>query len=251
MRSDMKKVLTERPRAGGRIKSPKGDKRQWQKCSAEDYPKREKIRVKWTSSFRGKVFTDVLGPLYRFLLAQVGRKWDTVYGEIARNLPKTSMQNIHVYTHLWEFVIKDVKIVEGVACYNGGRLDGEPITSFGRYSRLYVHPKSGLLRKAKKSKRPRLFGYYHDRAPEPVMPGIKVYPGVQYHKVDGVWYEVEVRKCTFEPTALKPCVFPVKDEVLGRSYDSMEQLALVYGGRYLAVSKRPLNKREIKFAGLK
>lgn len=251
MRSDMKKVLTERPRAGGRCKSPKGDRRQWQRCSPEDYPKGEKIRVKWISSYRGKVFTDVLGPLYRFLHRQVGRKWDTVYGEIARNLPKTSLQNLHVYTHLWQFVIKDVRVVDGVPCFQGGYRDGQPILSFGRRAQLYVHPGTGLLCKAKQGDR----RYRYGVPAEPLVPGIKVYPGVQYHKVHGVWYEVQVQKYRDELSTGQPVPaylgYHIKDDVLGRTYDSLEQLMMVYGGRYLAVGKRPLRKREIKFAGLK
>ncbi|MBM4073493.1 MAG: hypothetical protein FJ271_31910 [Planctomycetes bacterium] len=251
MRSDMKKVLTERPRAGGGVKSPKGEKRQWQRCAAEDYPKSEKIQAKWTRSRSEKVFTDVLGPLYRFLLKQVGRKWDTVYGEIAQNLPKTSMQNIHVYTHLWQFVLKEVKIVDGEACYSTRRWEGQPIRSHGRYAQLYVNPKTGLLCKAKKGKRP--IDYRFHRPVEPLTAGIKVYPGVQYHKVHGIWHEVEVRKISGEPVMapLYPGYNVIKDDVLDRSYSNLEQLKLVYGGRYLAVSKRPLNKREIRFACLK
>ena len=50
----------------------------------------------------------MLGPLFRFLQKQVGRPWDAVYSEIARNLPKTSLQNRHIYTHVWEFVETNV-----------------------------------------------------------------------------------------------------------------------------------------------
>jgi hypothetical protein len=42
----------------------------------------------------------------------------------------------------------------------------------------------------------------------------------------------------------------IKDDVLGHSYRGLEELARVYGGNYLAVSKRLLKKREIRFAGL-
>ena len=36
--------------------------------------------------------------------------------------------------------------------------------------------------------------------------------------------------------------------MLGRSYQGAAQRASVYGGNYLAVSKRPLNRNEIQFA---
>lgn len=136
-------------------------------------------------SIGGKHFTDVLGPLYRFLLKQVGRPWDAVYSEFARNLPKTSLQNRHIYTHLWQFVEKHVVIIDGVACYSAGRAHGVPIRSAGRYAQLYVNPVTGLLCKAKKGRS--RYGYRWP-PPEPFQRGIKVYPGVQYHKVKGVWY---------------------------------------------------------------
>lgn len=249
MRSDMKKVVTERPRSGGRIKSPKGDRRQWQRYEMEDCPKREKIRAKW-KSWR-KDFTDLLGPLHRFLLGQVGRPWDIVYSEIARNLPKTSLQNLHVYTHLWQFVLKEVRMINGVACHNRGYWAGVPIASWGRYPQLYIHPLNGLLCKAKPGNaQPR---YHRPPKIETTLPGIKVYPGVQYHKVRGVWYEVAVEKrhVAGEMENRYPYRHGIKDEVLGRYYESEAKWIEIYGGRYLAVSKRPLKGREIRFAGLK
>lgn len=248
MRSDMKKVVTERPRGGGGVKSPKGEKRSWQRHGIDELPKREQIRAKWVRTNGGKHFTDVLGPLYHFLLKHVGRPWNAVYSEIARNLPKTSMQNRHIYTHLWQFVEKNVVIIDGTACYNDGRAHGVPIRSAGRYAQLYINPVTGLLCKAKKGRT--RYGYPWP-PPEPVQPGIKVYPGVQYHKVKGVWYEVAVRKYPtarepFDPTKLGA----IKDDVLGRSYRNQDEQAAVYGGNYLAVSKRMLKKREIRFAGL-
>src|SRR5258708_1687591 len=123
MRSDMKKVVTERPRGGGRFKTPKGQKRQRQRFKEDEQPRSERIRPRW----RGKHFTDLLGPLYHYLLKQVGRKWDTIYSEIARNLPKTSVQNCHIYTHIWQFIEKDVQIINGEVCYIGNSFDGIPI----------------------------------------------------------------------------------------------------------------------------
>jgi hypothetical protein len=244
----MKKVITERPRGGGGIKTPKGERRAKQRLALDELPRREQIRAKWERGHGNKHFTDVLGPLYRFLLKQVGRPWDAVYSEIARHLPKTSVQNRHIYTHLWQFVEKNVIIVDGAACFNDGRSHGVPIKSAGRYAQLYVNPVTGLLCKAKKGRG--RYGYPWFR-PEPIQPGIKVYPGVQYHKVKGVWYEVRVRKYPTSRDPLAPATpDTIKDDVLGHSYRGLEELARVYGGNYLAVSKRLLKKREIRFAGL-
>jgi hypothetical protein len=249
MRSDMKKVVTERPRSGGGVKTPKGEKRIWQHYTEDELPKRERIRAKWERSYGAKNFTDVLGPLYRYLLHQVGRPWDVVYSEIAANLPKTSLQNRHVYTHLWEFVEKNVILIDGVACHQGDHSHGLPIRSSGRYAQLFINPATGLLCKAKKGKR---LAHYRWPEREVYQPGIKAYPGVQYHKLKGDWYEVKVRKFEPTPNPFGHLAYPtsIKDEVLDRTYHDVNQLARVYGGKYIAVSKRQLKKREIKFACL-
>jgi hypothetical protein len=249
MRSDMKKVVTERPRGGGRFKTPKGENRQRQSYPQDEQPHLEKIRAKWIRGGGAKHFTDVLGPLYRYLVKQVGRKWDAVYSEIARNLPKISVQNRHVYTHIWQFIERDIQIINGEVCYKGNCVDGIPIRSSGRYTRLFVHPQTGLLCKAKKGKTP---WEYRQGTLDACEPGIKVYPGCQYHKLRGIWYEVEVRR--FPPLRDVHGLrinSGVNDEVLGRFYGDWEQLRRVYGGDYIAVSKRRLKKREIRFANLK
>lgn len=182
MRPDMKRVVTERPRAGGGLKEPKGSKRDFQRQELDELPKREKIRQKWKSGYsNAKEFTDVLGPLYRFLLKQVGRPWDKVYSEIAKELPKDTMQNIHIYTHIWQFVERDVQIINGKACHKGSIVDGYPIVSDGKYEQLYIDPNTKILRKAKKGKRPFRYVSAYVKA----SPGVVAYPGFQYHKVKG------------------------------------------------------------------
>src|SRR5262249_26333820 len=160
--------------------------------------------------------------------------------EVARNLPKTSVQNRHVYTHLWQFVEKDVVLVDGVACYSAGRSQGTPIQSYGRYAQLYVNPVTGLLCKAKKGKRRR----WYER--ELYRPGVRAYPGVQYHDINGVWYEVKVRKFVPPPTPFGklPYSTSIRDEVLDRTYQDANELIRVYGGLLIAVSKRRMNKRQ-------
>jgi hypothetical protein len=242
MRADMKKVVTERPRGGGGVKTPKGEKRDRSRCDTEELPKREKIRAKWTHSNGGKYFTDVLGPLCRYLLKQVGRPWNKVYSEIAANLPKTNVQNRHVYTHVWQFVEKDVLVIDGVPCYRAGRVHGQPLYAGGRTEQLYVHPINGLLCRVKKRRPLRR---------EPVMqPPVKAYPGVQYHRLNGVWYEVKVRPHPRAVPTERVSNNSIRDEVLERTYYNVDELKRVYGGYYIATSKRRLTKREIRRACL-
>jgi hypothetical protein len=252
MRDDMKKCVTERPRAGGGIKEPKGTRREFQRHGLEDSPKREKIRQKWKRGYESnaKQFTDVLGPLYRFLLKQVGRPWDKVYSEIARELPKDTMQNIHIYTHIWQFVERDVQIINGKPCHKGSSFDGFPIVSDGKYEQLYIDPNTKLLRKAKKGKHP--FRYYNigKRKAEP---GIVVYPGFQYHKIQGIWYGVNVRQYPLSRDVFGNVMDfgSINDKVLDCHHNSLEDLKKVYHGCWIAESKYRLTKKEIKAACLK
>jgi hypothetical protein len=70
--------------------------------------------------------------------------------------------------------------------------------------------------------------------------------------VDGIWYEVKMKEY-YGTTANGVMSFlsvSTEDKVLGRHYHSLEQMRKVYGGNYIAVSKRPLKKKEIRFANL-
>lgn len=241
MRPDMKKVVTERPRSGGRYKYPKGSKR-YDKID-ENSPKSEKIRQKWKAFGGQKEFTDVIGPLYHCLLKQVGRPWNKVYSEISELLPKGTVQNNHIHDHIWGFVERSVIMIDGIPCHGDGRFYGMAINRYSsRFVQMYVHPQTGLLCKCKpvKKKTPVSLEKYE--------PGIKLYPGYQLHKVNGIWCEVKV-KDWYPPKndSMWSPLWGVNDEVLGRHYTNMAEMERVYGGMYIAVSKRQLTKKEIRF----
>lgn len=238
MRTDMDKVTTERPRSGGGIKQPKGEKKNLK--NLEDSPSREKIRAKWKRTMCEKQFTDVIGPLYRFLLKNVGRPWNKVYSEVSANLPKTSVQSIHIHSHIWGFVEKNVIMINGEPCYADSRLYGSPLTTYGRFAQLYINPATGLLCKVKK-KHVRQTG-----RKENYNPGVKGYKGVQFHNIGGIWYEVKVIRYV-DSSLLGGSI---NDKILNRYYHDIKELEKVYGGQYIAESKRQLSKREIKLWGL-
>src|SRR5687767_11010060 len=115
MRPDMGKVVIERPRAGGGIQYPKGEKRRLQREGGlENSPKSEHIGRKWKSTTYSKHFTDVLGPLYRYLLKQVGRPWDKIWSEICEHMPKTNIAIGHVRDHVMDFVELHAMFINGV-----------------------------------------------------------------------------------------------------------------------------------------
>jgi hypothetical protein len=105
MRSDMGRVVIERPRSGSSNKSPKirhfpgrivdGDYDGITRLPSSRY------RIYgYAPKIPEKSFTDVLGPLRRYLQNNVGRPWNKVYGE-ARQVLKTGGWGVqHVFeTH--------------------------------------------------------------------------------------------------------------------------------------------------------
>jgi hypothetical protein len=226
MRSDMDKVITERPRVGGRIKSPKGEnkKKNWEKNN-EAESKSESIRKKWKASHEEKQFSEKLGPLYRYLLSKVGCPWDEVYSEICKGLSQDSVVQSHVRDHVFDFVTVD--------CYeeNGYIYDAKhpssPMDGYGKYHSLYVL--NGILCKLPHRKR-------KSWRKEPP----KFHVGTQVLKYRDIWYEVEL--VAFEDPNSK---VSLKDMFLGQVSDRWK-LHKFYGAYLRCTRKRQLNSKEIE-----
>lgn len=149
MRSDMAKVLCEEPRRGMRVKDRKGWKRKERRVADEDKPVKEQgnLRAKWVRDYWDhKEFGDHVQPLRRYVLSCVGRKWDDVYSEIRKQIPKGTVVNDHVYTHLFQYVALNVRMIDGKPH------ESEDKSRFGLmpvYQDTYVDPNTGLLCKNK------------------------------------------------------------------------------------------------------
>src|SRR5262245_11066334 len=98
MREDMSHVIVERPRLGG------GRARKGRAVALDDLPRHEGMRRPHKRSGDWKTLNENLSPLRRYLEHQVGRPWDKVYSEIARNLRTDSTVQQHVRDHLHDFV---------------------------------------------------------------------------------------------------------------------------------------------------
>lgn len=234
MRSDMAKVIVERPRHGARFRHRKGYYRQWQKLAPEDWPKRESI---YALKGRSKSFNEHLSPLKRFLEKQVGRPWDHVFAEICQHLRVDSVIQGHVRDHIDDFVETQVIEIDGVLCHGQGWSRGRPLQSrFG--AKLYVCPRTGLLRKVKKRK--------IVRKKQPRDEVVTDGDDRQYRLINGIWYEVTLRPITVEAATSRDHVLRMPVNSISRG-----QLLKTYGAAVYAARRRQLNKKEIRRLGLR
>jgi hypothetical protein len=142
MRKDMKKVLCEEPRHGWRTKDRKGRKRAERKIIDEEKPVKEQgnLQRKWLYDWHDhKNFGEHIQPLRRYILSCLGRSWDDVYSEICKIVPKGSVVNNHLYTHLYQFIAVNTYFDEnGRVC--DMNMEGYPI-----YQEVFVHPNTGII----------------------------------------------------------------------------------------------------------
>ena len=106
MRPDMHKVVVERPRWNP------GRGKQGRRANLPDelLPKFEGIKRPHASR---KGLTDLLGPLRRWLHAQLGRPWNDVYSEACAVIKPDSVIRAHIKTHLLEFVERHTSCMKG------------------------------------------------------------------------------------------------------------------------------------------
>jgi len=141
MRPDMHKVVIERPRHGRSW----AESRPRPKPPFEDSPRFESIKARYT---RRKWFSDLLGPLKRWLQSQVGRPWNEAYSEACKVIKPDSPIRAHVKTHLLAFVERNTFMHEGKVCVLDTGYLGKPVpvSANCRYRSLFfVHPDTGLL----------------------------------------------------------------------------------------------------------
>ena len=103
----MKKVVVERPRGQSYVPNRKFGAR-LRYVPGHDYEEQPK-RVGISASYRdygysAKWFTDVLGPLKRFLEKNVGRTWNNVYSEMCASLDKRKATGKHIFDHAMDMV---------------------------------------------------------------------------------------------------------------------------------------------------
>jgi hypothetical protein len=242
MRADMAKVLVERPRPGSRDGSRprKGYRKLLRKAldSGDPPPAREGIKAR---SGGTRFFNEHLGPLRRFLDSNVGRPWDKVYSEICARVDRGNVVQKHILTHLFEYVVTNVVLIDGEPCRGDGEYGGygRPLRDGYSRNRWYVCPNSGLLRRVRRAA-PR------QRRAGPTLPAyVTVNDRVQCRWCGDGWELVELAPLPVGPSRDRSTA---RDVVLDRAVCGMtDYLArTTYGKLVYAVSRQRLARKELK-----
>jgi len=193
MREDMSKVVIERPRLGHGLPSRKTRlriRRYDPDKEYDDLPSRVSgSRSKYIRSREIKYFSDLIGPLRRFLRKNVGRPWNLVYSEMKEILDDRTVTGRHVFEHVeWE-VETHALIGDDGELYKleyGRRY--QPIYEF------YVDPRTGLLcwsDNESSERRLRKLRKLERDAPE--VNRVLLSINTCYAKLNGIWYFIEFK----------------------------------------------------------
>ncbi|GMV79861.1 MAG: hypothetical protein AMXMBFR7_10450 [Planctomycetota bacterium] len=251
MRTDMAKIIVERPRynPGGSFPRAKDHAQRRQSAAAADeLPRQLGMRRPWAEYRRRKSLNENLMPLRRFLHSRVGRPWNKVHAEIAEHLRLDSAVQLHIFQHLRDFVAVHTQVDRQ------GRIQvlewGLLRTLKDFRGELYVDPRTGVLRrnplyntKARRRKRLKLAEGLQERRTDPRD------PLVQYHRRAHVWYRIDLRILAQHEWSHK-----VSDVFVGTIdfYSNWERLQLLYGRSHVyGYAKCQLNRRELDRLGLR
>ena len=237
MREDMSKVVIERPRRGHSLLSSKTGLRIHRYDPEKEYddlPKRVSgSRSKHIRAREIKYFSDLLGPLRRFLRKNVGRPWDQVYSEMKKQLDDRKVTGRHIFEHVDDEVETRPLIGDNGELYRM-RYGNETVPIYG----LYVDPRTGLLcwsdrkpwwRDRRKSKAAREEGGY-----------ARLNASTCYVKIKGIWYFIEYK--IYEQSV---------DYDLAKQAVLLRTIPKISNSPILILRKKQLSQKELKTAKLK
>jgi hypothetical protein len=255
MRSDMNKVLVEEPRCGRAGARALAGSRRLQRHAldpdGEGGPQRVGMR---RDAIDRKHFGEHLSPLYRYLDKQVHRPWAKVYGELCTQLDRRNVVQEHLFQHIDDHVAIRTFLREGEVWVQGLRWVGGMLPLARSNQALFVHPVTGILlpnrARVLAARRRRL-----ERAAQRVegsadrragLPGMA--ENVQWHRIDGRWYEVALAPCTFGDKDAAAFDVVLRRTVIAKDRDLLYR---TYGraGCY-GQAKRQLGHKELRRGGL-
>lgn len=250
MRNDMSKVIVERPRLGG------GKSRKGREIDPDLQVSHEGMRKPYVRNYTEKSLNENLAPLRRFLFSQVGKRWDDVYSDVAKNLRTDNTVQQHVRDHLEDFVAVRTSLKDGKIMVS---------SKYGWYDYigdtrklLYVDPDDGIL-KINKFEPARRRYTYGDRVRDERIAreaSEKVFPdGTHIKLVDGIWYQVEyadipknkiITVKTLDGTETKQSITIYVFDAILKTRVSYQDSPYSQRRTTYCVSKRQLSKTELK-----
>lgn len=139
---------------GGRVRSNKWDRRhssRSERAKTREYlanlkkdPEFEEDSVKPKRQHVYKEFDDKLGPIYRWLRAQIGRKWDEVKSEIFQTFDTRNLAGQHI---IYDHMLKSVEEVEDQTRYRYLNRPEDHNTSY--YKNDFYVDEEGILQEKK------------------------------------------------------------------------------------------------------
>jgi hypothetical protein len=242
MRSDMYKVIVERPRSGSW--RPNGSVGQCRREARGRDPEvlealASTLGMKPRQRYSRRYLNENLSPLRRFLMGNVGRRWEDVYSDLRAHLSPRNAVQMHVCQHLEDYVALHVRI-DGRKVYRmTTRWSGDrPLRDDGRT--FYVDPVTRRLC------RPTWRGEVVQPTKPDVPASQKLFGGRLAVAIHGAWFVVDT-----EP--LRATDVPGWDVVFRAvaGAPNREQRRALYGNdRVYGARKRQLSKTECRRAGI-
>jgi hypothetical protein len=241
MRDDMFEVIIERPRINSRARYPRRLRRSDNTMARID-PERLRFAAPIRPNGASKYLNENLAPLRRYLERQVNRPWDKVWSEISAKLKPGSTVQQHVRDHVGDFVATDTFIKDGaVWLHRRYHFFGEQCPIQRSNVKLYVDPRTGLLRQNKYARTPKLQKATAAREQSQRMREIA--PFTQAHRFgERGWWEVSLA-----PTNLPPLYIERSniDVVLKAGFSDLMPHVLYGRAGVYAIAKRQMSRQEI------
>ncbi len=252
MRSDMSKVVIERPRRRSWDSSPSVKtglriRHYDENDEYEDLPKHENYSMGWQGGkFSGKQFSDLIGPLRRYLRSNVGRPWDKVYSEMREHLDFRKTTGRHIFEHVQEevklhcYIGEDGKIYERTRWKHVSLAEG-----------LYVHPRTRLLCWKERE------SWHKKQRAQIAAQSVTCIPitGNQYHiQLKGIWYVATLEHSSRSREEFQAAGYAKPELFECFAYNPALKITRYWRDAdkrcYWILSKRQLSAKELKAAKL-
>jgi hypothetical protein len=238
MRDDMFEIIIERPRHASRARFPRKLRRRDAAATRHDP---ERLGFAAGIGLTDKSLNENLSPLRRYLERQINRPWDKIWSEICAKLKPSSTVQQHVRDHIGDFVAIKTFVKDGVIWAAGDhRFYSQPHPLKESRARLFVDPRSGLLRRNKDYQ---ARWQFKAKVRERAQRMREVSPTVQIHRFGKHgWWEVVLAPTWFSRYNIKNNGV---DVVYRAGFSSLSPPDLYGRDGVYAIAKRQLSKKEI------